>query len=251
MTDDPSAKAAHVGEQVKTEDLDVNFFKPLSGHARANMRLIVTLFLIWAVAVFGFQFLLLALEKPTPEPNYETFQSVWSKVAQDSANAEEQRAFAKVALAVLGKNVAVSAQHREVLRESLTATVLSLLPVDQRSTFSSHLASGSTDEAVNEAINALGLKNEGFERLMIALLPSSLVDVDTPKITQGNKEAIPEIMSLYLIHNQSILTDFRLVGFPFHYWYTAQFLLILFVLLCLVYAVQIDKIHSKYGFVEE
>lgn len=251
MSNTPSVTAAQGPEHAGTASHEVNFFKPASAHARANMKLIVTLFVVWAVAVFGSQFLLLALQKPTPEANYERFEDVWPKVAQEVAGAEEQRTFAKVALAVLGKNIAVSGKHKDVLKESLSATVLGLLPAEQRSAFKSDLAAGNTDAAVKKAVDALELRNDGFERLMIALLPSSLVEVDAPTISPENRQAIPELMSLYLIHNQSLLTDARFLGFPFHYWYAAQFLLILFVLLCLVYAVQIDRIHSKYGFVEE
>ncbi len=249
MTDSPLATNA--GKQVETERYEVNFFRPSSAHARANMRLIATLFVVWVVAVFGFQFLLLALEKPTPEATYESFERVWPKVYQGSASDEEQQAFAKVTLAVLGKNLVVSPNHRQVLKEALTATVLGLLPVEERSAFRNYLTSEQSREAAERASVALGLKNDGFERLMIALLPSSLIDVDLPALSPSNREALPEIMSHYLTHNQSFLTDFRFFGFPFHYWYTAQFLLILFVLLCLVYAVQIDKIHSRYGFEEE
>ena len=57
-------------------------------------------------------------------------------------------------------------------------------------------------------------------------------------------------MDLYLIHNSSPL-NFKFIGFPFHYWYTAQFLLILFVLLCLIYAVIIEKVNKKHEFPED
>ena len=83
------------------------------------------------------------------------------------------------------------------------------------------------------------------------LLPSSLVKVESSALSDESKQALPEIMELYLIHNQSFLTDFKFLGFPFHYWYTAQFLLILFVLLCLYYAVSIDRMNEEYEFVEE
>ena len=50
-----------------SEKYNVNFFKPLSEHAKANKNLILVLATIWFVAVFGFQFLLMALNEPTPE----------------------------------------------------------------------------------------------------------------------------------------------------------------------------------------
>jgi putative solute:sodium symporter small subunit len=82
------------------------------------------------------------------------------------------------------------------------------------------------------------------------LLPTSIVKVENPSLSAESIKALPEIMKLYLIHNQSFLTDFKFLGFPFHYWYTAQFLLILFVVLCLIYAVTIDKINKEYNVVE-
>ncbi|MCK5295960.1 MAG: DUF4212 domain-containing protein, partial [Alphaproteobacteria bacterium] len=60
-----------------------------------------------------------------------------------------------------------------------------------------------------------------------------------------------EIMKLYLVHNQNVFTDAKIFGFPFHYWYTAQFLLILFVGICYFYAKKIDKLHEEYDFVEK
>jgi putative solute:sodium symporter small subunit len=83
------------------------------------------------------------------------------------------------------------------------------------------------------------------------LLPSSLIKVENTFLSNEAKIALPEIMKLYLVHNQSFLTDFMFLGFPFHYWYTAQFLLILFVILCLIYAVLIDRMNREYDFIEE
>lgn len=226
---------------------EVNFFKPTSAHAKANMKLIITLVIVWAVAVFGFQFLLLALQRDTPEPIYSDFQAVWSKVAEGSATADEQRTFARATLAVLGKNIAVSAGEKAVLKDALSATVRELLPAGRAAAYNAGLGERASAEAVAIAAGAIGLAETGFDKLMRELLPTSLVagpgGIDD--------ERIPVIMTTYLVHNRSGLTDFTFLGFPFHYWYTAQFLLILFVVLCLIYAVVIEKIHAKHGFVEE
>jgi putative solute:sodium symporter small subunit len=61
------------------------------------------------------------------------------------------------------------------------------------------------------------------------------------------RSVVLEAMSLYLIHNQSALTDTKFLGFPFHYFYTAVFLLILFVGLCWLYCVRTDIFNKKYG----
>lgn len=61
---------------------------------------------------------------------------------------------------------------------------------------------------------------------------------------------LPEIMKLYLTHNQSILTHSKFMRFPFHYFYTAVFLLILFIILCIVYNILIEWRLRKEGIVE-
>jgi hypothetical protein len=54
---------------------DVNFFSPRSEAAIANKKVVSTMLLVWFVAVFGFQFLLAALNKPVPEPMHAVFPS--------------------------------------------------------------------------------------------------------------------------------------------------------------------------------
>ena len=62
-----------------------------------------------------------------------------------------------------------------------------------------------------------------------------------------NKAVFEEAMGLYLVHNRSVLTDTKFLGFPFHYFYTAVFLLILFVGLCWLYCVRTDMYNRRYG----
>lgn len=57
-------------------------------------------------------------------------------------------------------------------------------------------------------------------------------------------------MKLYMTHNQSVLTNAKFLGFPFHYFYTAVFLLILFVFLCWLYCVITDRVNIKLGLEE-
>ena len=85
-----------------TEEYNVNFFKPMSDHARTNKKLIATLAIIWFCAVFGFQALLLVLNKPTPEPAFTTFQNVYPEVVnhQDAA-LESKQQFSRSLLSVL------------------------------------------------------------------------------------------------------------------------------------------------------
>ncbi len=233
-----------------TEDkrYEVNFFKPLSGHGRANRKLILILASIWAVAVFGFQFTLMILNEPTPEESYTVFESVYPEVL-DNANSDMtmKQNFSKSLISVLGKNIAVSDQHKVVLKNVLSWTVFSMQNDSMKFLFQQEL----NDEAYQQAASLIGLKNEGFEKIMIDLLPYSLVKVEAAELSEEYKNELPSIMKLYLVHNQNALTNFKFLGFPFHYWYTAQFLLIMFVILCLVYALVIEKTNLKHNFVEE
>jgi putative solute:sodium symporter small subunit len=65
-----------------------------------------------------------------------------------------------------------------------------------------------------------------------------------------NRQIFEEAMGLYLIHNRSVLTDTVFLGFPFHYFYTAVFLLVLFVGLCWLFCIRTDMFHKKYGIEE-
>ncbi|KJS13890.1 MAG: hypothetical protein VR67_02155 [Peptococcaceae bacterium BRH_c8a] len=46
---------------------------------------------------------------------------------------------------------------------------------------------------------------------------------------------------------ESFLTRAQFIGFPFHYWYTAQFTIIMFIVLCAVFSYHIQKIYDKYS----
>ena len=54
---------------------------------------------------------------------------------------------------------------------------------------------------------------------------------------------------LVLIQRDSLgsswLTDARFLGFPFHYWFTGQFAILAFLLLCLMFNRRYDKLLSK------
>lgn len=230
------------------QDYNVNFFKPLSDHARANKKTIISLFVIWAVCVFGFQILLAVLNKPTPEKSFTQFESLWSDVVENAETSiENKQQFSRVVLSVLGKNIAVKDDHKTVLKKALSWSVYSMLSDSAKPA----LHSEPGDEAVSMAKKTIGLTSTGFDKIMADLLTSSLVKVDSDQLGDQCKAKLPEIMELYLVHNQNALTNFSILGFPFHYWYTAQFLLILFVSLCLIYAVITDRINKKYDFVEE
>jgi putative solute:sodium symporter small subunit len=45
---------------------------------------------------------------------------------------------------------------------------------------------------------------------------------------------------------ESALTAITVFGFPFHYWFTSQFLILWFILLCFLFNVFIDRLTEKY-----
>ncbi len=248
MYDHPFEGESSENKEKQPISRDVNFFYPQTAHSLADMKMIIILVLVWFFAVFGFQFLLLVFNKPTPEPAYTSFQSIWSSIQEGTANQTEQQEFARITLSVLGKNIALQPEHKAVLQDALSIITINLLPESQREAFLSNLNDESgMSTVVNQAVEAIGLETSGMDKLRIDLLPSSLVPVTGYELSPE----LPGIMELYLVHNRSFLTDSRFIGFPFHYWYTAQFLLILFVVLCLIYAWLTDRLNEKYNFTEE
>jgi len=231
-----------------TEEYNVNFFKPLSDHAKTNKKLISTLAIIWFFAVFGFQALLILFNEPTPEKAYTSFTAIWPSVVENQESSiQDKQILSRSVLSVLGKNIAVKDDHKNILKETLTWSVMTMLHDSLRDTFRSE----PNKETFVAAASLIGLNNEGFDKIMVDLLPFSIVKASSDELNDDIKNALPDIMELYLVHNQNALTDFNFLGFPFHYWYTAQFLLILFVVLCLIYAVVIDRTNKKFNFVEE
>lgn len=46
---------------------------------------------------------------------------------------------------------------------------------------------------------------------------------------------------------EGFLTRAQFLGFPFHYWYTGQFTIIMFIVLCGIFSYYIQKIYDKYS----
>jgi len=247
MTDSHDTTSTHERDSAQGTPHAVNFFKPHSKYAKDNNRLITVLVLIWIVAIFGFQALLIIMQKPTPEPNHQVFVDVWTSIKADNASPDQYKQFARVALSVLGKNIVVKPSHKAILRQTLSASVFRLVPGPMQAEFQTQLAQADKTKATATAIAVIGLQDKGFDKLMRRLLPTSLVKVDGSALSANIQKEMPGIMDLYLIHNRSVLTDFQFFGFPFHYWYTAQFLLILFVGLCFTYAMMINRVMIKHG----
>ncbi len=63
---------------------------------------------------------------------------------------------------------------------------------------------------------------------------------DVVQLTINTGEVITQVSG------KSFLTETQFMGFPFHWWYSAQFLIGLFIFLCYVYCKFIDKLESEY-----
>lgn len=227
----------------ESKSYNVNFFKPSTPFLKENIRAIVIGLTIWGVAVYGFQILLRIMETPTPEASYVSYQQVAANIAQGSATTEELVVAANTYLHLLGKSGATL--QNETLRNVFTSTLYSLLPDAEKKTLLSVAGQLATDKSANvDFINtAMGITDNPA---MMAVVPYALTTI-SPDQMAVTDNALTPLMDKYFIHNQSVLTDTIVFGFPFHYLYTALFLLVLFCLICLVYCQVVDRLMKKYG----
>ena len=63
---------------------------------------------------------------------------------------------------------------------------------------------------------------------------------DTVEVTLNTGEVVRQLTG------KSFLTETPFLGFPFHYWYSAQFVILMFVGLCYMYCKFIDKLEAKH-----
>jgi putative solute:sodium symporter small subunit len=241
-------------------DYHISFFKPATEMARLNRNIVVFLVCIWTVAIFGFQVALKLLEKPTPEPAYLEFEEVWDEVLSGNADHETLQLFSQISLSVLGKNF-IDPSHRAALDNGLSYSLYTLAGPDEGAQLKQQVAdfeklTGSIDnitdkqyvkakhELASIASPLLGLSEQDVRTSLVSIeLHAGMMD----GLFEKSRETIPAAMSTYLIHNQSFLTDARIFGFPFHYFYTAVFLLVLFVGLCWLYCVRADRRDAILG----
>lgn len=239
-------------------DYHISFFKPTTESARHNRNMVVQLVLIWAVAIFGFQILLKILEKPVPEPAFKLFETSWQSIEAGSPSRADYQGAGQAILSVLGK-IAIQADDQALLEKNLSSLAFHLS--GQRDELKAALADFEARAAIITDIS-----DEVYVAKKNALIPVlaelfALDELDArskiaPLVVKSElmesfedsgRDQIMGTMGLYLIHNRSKLTDTKFLGFPFHYFYTAVFLLILFVGLCWLYCVRTDMFNRKYG----
>jgi len=253
-----------------SDNYNFSIFSPRNLHGRKNRNVIFTMLLIWAVAVFGFQGLLRLIEKPTPEKALITFESIWPSVLTGDLNTVDYNSLCNSLILVKGKNIvkpedqallsdAISCLAFKIVPDTIKALMLhgiadikSLMTNLAKSKDQEYLAIKTKVAAKNKALTDIiepyfGLKHGS---LGATILIGSLQEKYPESFSDMSFSRLPETMKLYLTHNQSVLTDTKFLGFPFHYFYTAVFLLILFVVLCIVYNILIEWRLQKEGVVE-
>jgi len=253
-----------------TDQYNFNIFKPRNLHGKKNRNVIFTMLVIWAVAVFGFQFLLRGIEKPTPEKSLMMFESTWPQAVNGTISSDDLQTLLFSLVHVSGKNT-VQAEEQIVISEAITSVILGAMPdsirpdvlelIASKEELKSNLADMQDQEYLGLKEEISGIENSllfytepisGFSKgsLESTLLINSMKSVDPKSLSDPTFDNLPDIMKLYLIHNQSVLTDTKFLGFPFHYFYTAVFLLIMFIVLCIVYNILIEWRLKKQGVIE-
>jgi uncharacterized membrane protein len=231
----------------EVQEYDFNFFKPTSDFARANTKLIITIVVIWALAVFGFQFLLKAIEEPVPEEQLTAFHQIWPDVKDETASDQQLRELAGIYLNVFGRYG--SLRSNEEFKRTFTATVYDLLPAHEKAAFIDLTKKDLPERKalISGIANSIGLEDKSIPA---EVLPYVLVPYDGKPVDPLMMNMVPQIMEKHMVHNRSVLTDTKFLGFPFHYFYTANLLLVLFVVLCLIYCRLMDDMSVKYGMEE-
>ncbi len=242
-------------------DYHFNLFQPFTEHGRKIRNLILTMLAIWAVCVFGFQILLKVVEKPTPEATLTSFDASYASIQNGSIDQATVRDFLHSLVLTAGKvgikpadrvvlTGGINVAFRMLVNDSIRGPIMDRLP--EMMAMKENLAKTKDQEYLDLKTGISRIQSDlmaqtapitGFvpgglesEILVAYLKADAPVALSAPEL-----ESLPALMKLYLTHNQSFLTDFIFLGFPFHYFYTAVFLLILFVGLCLFYNLRLDR----------
>lgn len=248
---------------METEEYKISFFRPTTPLALKNRNLIVKLFIIWAVAIFGFQVLLKMLEKPVPEDALLSYRAAWESVESGVADRSDMQEAARAMIQVMGKST-LRPDDYTALRDGLGYLLYQIYPTEGIEELQSdvrHLnvlknrITSLRDEEyllakqriISQAAPALGIPANS---LLAELLAIGLDD-ELATFSFENRQRLPHIMDIYLTHNRSVLTDTIFLGFPFHYFYTAVFLLVFFIGLCWYYCYRTDRLHAKLNFIEK
>ena len=115
-----------------SDNYNFSLFKPRNLHGRKNRNVILTMLLIWAVAVFGFQILLRLIEKPTPEKSLAGFESVWPQAFANDLRSVDYKTLLNSLVLVKGKTT-VSPADKKILNEAISSIIFNVIPDSIRS----------------------------------------------------------------------------------------------------------------------
>ncbi len=229
----------------ESNDYNSNFFFPKSAFAKDNNALIAVCVIVWAIAVFGFHFWMKAIEKATPEAGHVTYMAAVDNLKSDVASIQQKQDVAKVYLTLTAKYMELREDKDGVIRKAFTLAVYDLLPDMEKQAFANAVKSDKVLEQNFDIVTrTLGLTKENYDPLLTNLIPYTVTTLDT---TPTDYDKITPVMDKYLIHYRSFLTDTKFLGFPFHYFYSAVFLLVLFCGICWTYCILIDKVMKKHN----
>jgi hypothetical protein len=168
-----------------------SLFRPLNSYNKRNRNIIITTLAIWAVAVFGFQVLLRAIEKPTPEQSLLAFHSVVDKVHGGTADAAEMQVYMQ-SLALVGSKLSLKDDAKEAIVRAFSAGIYEMLDETEGEAMSAAITNlsetrekmGKADKgeflqyqqklaAIKADINAMVSARVGYEStdLFAALVP--------------------------------------------------------------------------------
>ncbi|MFA8433784.1 MAG: sodium/substrate symporter small subunit [Marinifilaceae bacterium] len=163
----------------KKNDFRVSFFRPTNDHAKANRNMVLILLTIWAVAVFGFQFLLRVMEKPVPEPALTEYYQVNEAVLSGQASLEQKQVFIQSLTSVLGKQYLrdlglnkQNATYYPMLKNTLGWVIYDIIPAENKTGFKSavdaynHSKKELNTLLTNQKTPGRMLKQLAFERRM-------------------------------------------------------------------------------------
>ena len=74
--------------------------------------------IIWTVAVFGFQFLLRVIEKPTPEKSLTVFETIWPMTGRKKIGEVDYKSLLNSLVLVKGKNTVRPEDQKVLLPQS-------------------------------------------------------------------------------------------------------------------------------------
>ena len=104
-----------------------SLFTPAYFSWKKNRNVILSMLVIWAVAVFGFQFLLRLVEKPAPEKSLVMFESAWPSVTSAEIRSDDYKTILNSLVLVRGKNI-VKPVDQKILSEAISCTFFTLVP---------------------------------------------------------------------------------------------------------------------------